>query len=122
MQLNGREVGFKYSVRAIKMIVDFCPDRDMSKIEGALSGKYGNIIDNQAAFIVALNTAYCRSADHKDEGQTPITMDEIYDLDQETLQALFIEAAKAMQEGMQTHVETKPAPRKKASAQRVNQS
>ena len=122
MELNGREIGFKFTMRAFKMFADFCPERDFSRIGEALSGKYGNIIENQMAFIIALNTAYCRSAEHKDEGQTPITMDEIYDLDQETLQALFIEAAKAMQEGMQTHVETKPAPRKKASAQRVNQS
>ena len=65
MELNGREVGFKYSMRAAKMFADFCPERNISRIGEALSGEYGNVVDNQAAFIVALNTAYCRSADHR---------------------------------------------------------
>lgn len=122
MQLNGREVGFKYSMRAAKMFADFCPERDFSRIGEALSGKHGNIIDNQAAFIIALNTAYCRSAEHKDEGLTSITMDELLDLDQSAFQDLFLEAAQALQVDSETHVETRPAPRKKASAQQAKRS
>lgn len=122
MTLNGREVGFLYSMRAAKMFADFCPERDFSRISDALTGKYGNIIENQARFIIALSTAYCRSADHRDEGQEPITMDELLDLDQEMFQALFLAAAEAMSAGNQTHIETKPAPRKKANARQENQS
>lgn len=111
-----------YSMRAAKMFADFCPDRDFSRIGEALSGKSGNIIENQARFIIALNLAYCKSADHRDEGCEPLTMDELLDLDQQTFQDLFLEAAAAMQAGSETHVETKPAPRKKASARQENQS
>lgn len=122
MTLNGREVHFFYSMRAAKMFADFCPDRDFSRMSEALTGKYGNIIDNQARFIIALSTAYCKSAEHRDEGEEPVTMDELLDLDQETFQALFLEAAAAMQTGGQTHVETKPAPRKKGNALPASQS
>lgn len=122
MELNGRYVGFLYSMRAAKMFADFCPDRDFSRIGEALSGKHGNIIENQCAFIIALNTAFCRSQEHRDEGHTPITIDELLDLDQETFQSLFLAAAEAMGAGNKTHVETKPAPRKKVSAQPVEQS
>lgn len=122
MELNGRYVGFLYSMRAAKMFADFCPDRDFSRIGEALSGKHGNIIENQCAFIIALNTAFCRSQEHRDEGHTPITIDELLDLDQETFQGLFLAAAEAMGAGNQTHVETKPAPRKKVNARQENQS
>lgn len=122
MELNGREIGFKFTMRAFKMFADFCPERDFSRIGEALSGKYGNIIENQMAFIIALNTAYCRSAEHKDEGLAPLTMDELLDLDQSAFQDLFLEAAQALQADEQTHVETRPAPRKKASAQQAKRS
>jgi hypothetical protein len=122
MELNGREVGFKYSMRAAKMFADFCPERNFSRIGEALSGQYGNLIDNQAAFIVALNTAYCRSADHRDEGLQMITTEELLDLDQEEFQKLFLAAAECMTRDRKTHVETKPAPRKKGSAQPNKQS
>lgn len=122
MTLNGREVHFLYSMRAAKMLADFCPERDFSRIGEALSGKYGNIIENQSRFIIALSTAYCKSADHRDEGETPVTMDELYDLDQVTFQAVFMAAAEAMNAGSQTHMETKPAPRKKGSARPESQS
>lgn len=122
MELNGREVGFMYSMRAAKLFADFCPDRDFSRIGEALTGKYGNIVDNQARFIIALSTAYAMSAEHRAEGCQPVTMDELLDLDQETFQALFLEAARALQAGRETHVQTKPAPRKKATAHPENQS
>ena len=122
MELNGREVGFKYSMRAAKMFADFCPERNISRIGEALSGDYGNVIDNQAAFIIALNTAYCRSSDHKDEEQQMITIDELLDLDQDTFQEIFLAAADVMTEDKKTHIETKPAPRKKANAQPKEQS
>lgn len=122
MELNGREVGFKYSMRAAKMFADFCPERNISRIGEALSGAYGNVVDNQAAFIVALNTAFCKSADHRDEGLQLITVDELLDLDQDEFQKIFLAAADVMTEDKKTHVETKPAPRKKGSAQPREQS
>ena len=122
MELNGREVGFMYSMRAAKAFADFCPERNFSRIGEALSGQYGNIIDNQTNFILALNRAYCMSAEHKEEGQEPITVDELLDLDQETFQNVFLAAANAMTEDRKTHVEAKPAPRKKGHAQPGNQS
>lgn len=122
MELNGREVGFMYSMRAAKMFADFCPERDFSRIGEALTGKYGNIVENQARFIIALSTAYCLSSDHRAEGMQPVGMDELLDLDQDTFQSLFLAAAQAMQAGNETHVQTKPAPRKKGTAQQENQS
>lgn len=122
MELNGREVGFKYSMRAAKMFADFCPERNIGRIGEALSGEYGNVVDNQAAFIVALNTAYCRSADHKDEGLQIITVDELLDLEQDEFQEVFLKAAECFNQDKKTHVETKPAPRKKGSAQPREQS
>jgi hypothetical protein len=122
MELNGREVGFKYSMRAAKMFADFCPDRNISRIGEALSGESGNIVDNQAAFIVALNMAYCKSIDHRDEGLQPITVDELLDLEQDEFQDVFLAAAACMDKEKKTTVETKPAPRKKGNAQPKSQS
>ena len=122
MELNGREVGFKYSMRAAKMFADFCPERNIARIGEALSGEYGNIVDNQSAFIVALNTAYCKSMDHRDEGLQLITIDELLDLEQDEFQEVFLAAAEAFSQDKKTHVETKPAPRKKGSAQPKEQS
>ncbi len=122
MDLNGREVKFAYNMRAAKLFADFCPDRDFSRIGEALSGKYGNIIENQAHFIIALSLGYCKSREHKDEGLEPITMDELLDLGQGEFQNLFLKAAECMREDKKTTIETKPAPRKKVSAQPVRQS
>ena len=122
MELNGREIGFAYNMRAAKMLVDLAPDRDLTKIGDALTGKYGNIVDNQAKFIIALSAAYCMSAEHRAEGATPVTMDELLDMDQEEFQAVFLEASNAFIEGQKTNVNTKPAPRKKGTAQPENQS
>lgn len=122
MELNGREVGFAYNMRAAKMLVDLAPDRDLTKIGDALTGKHGNIVDNQAKFIIALSTAYSQSAEHRAEGATPVTMDELLDMDQEEFQAVFLEASNAFIEGQKTNVNTKPAPRKKGTAQPENQS
>lgn len=122
MELNGREVNFKYSMRAAKMFADFCPDRDISRMGEALSGQFGNVVDNQASFIIALNQAYVKSLDHKDEDLDPITKDELYDLDQDTFQEIFLAAAAVMTEDKKVHVQTKPAPRKKGSAQQAKQS
>lgn len=122
MELNGREIGFAYNMRAAKMLVDLAPDRDLTKIGDALTGKYGNIVDNQAKFIIALSVAYSQSAEHRAEGATPVTMDELLDMDQEEFQAVFLEASNAFIEGQKTNVNTKPAPRKKGTAQPENQS
>lgn len=122
MKLNGREVEFKYSMRAAKMFADFCPERNISRIGEALSGGYGNVVDNQAAFIVALNTAYCKSMDHRDEALTPITLDELLDLDQEEFQKIFLVAADCMKQDRKAKIETRPAPRKKGNAQLDDQS
>lgn len=122
MELNGREIGFAYNMRAAKMLVDLAPDRDLTKIGDALTGKCGNIIDNQAKFIIALSVAYSQSAEHRAEGATPVTMDELLDMDQEEFQAVFLEASNAFIEGQKTNVNTKPAPRKKGTAQPENQS
>lgn len=121
MELNGREIGFAYNMRAAKMLVDLAPDRDLTKIGDALTGKHGNIVDNQAKFIIALSAAYCMSAEHRAEGIAPITMDELLDMDQETFQAVFLESSNAFLDGQKTNVQTRPA-RKKASAQPENQS
>lgn len=122
MELNGREIGFAYNMRAAKMLVDLAPDRDLTKIGDALTGKHGNIVDNQAKFIIALSVAYSQSAEHRAEGATPVTMDELLDMDQEEFQAVFLEASNAFIEGQKTNVNTKPAPRKKGTAQPENQS
>lgn len=122
MELNNRIVKFTYNMRAAKMFADFCPDRDISRIAEALSGKYGNIIENQSHFIIALNLGYCKSRDHKDEDLEPITMDELLDLEQDEFQKVFLEAAKCMQDDKQTKMQTKPAPRKKVNPQQEKQS
>ena len=122
MELNGREINFAYNMRAAKMLVDISPERDLSRLGDALTGKYGNAIENQARLIVALSTAYCLSSDHKAEGLQPVTMDEVLDLDPETFRDLFMAASNAFVDGQKTNVRTKPVPRKKAGTQPENQS
>ena len=122
MIVNGREVRFAYNMRAAKMIVDIAPERDLSRLGESLNGTWGNVIENQARFIIAMSTAYCMSSDHRAEEARPITMDELMDLDQDTFLALVTEAMQAMQAGGETHVRTKPAPRKKVGTQPENQS
>lgn len=108
MELNGREVGFAYTMRASKMFAEFCPNRDISKVGDTISGKYGNIIDNQVRFILALNQAYVKSAEHREEGQKPITEDELLDLDNDAFAKVFVEATQALNHDSETHIETKP--------------
>ena len=122
MDLNGREINFAYNMRAAKAFADFCPERNISKIGEALSGQFGNVVDNQANFILAMNHAYCLSQEHRGENLKMITMDELLDLDQDTFQAVFLAAAACMNHDKQTKVETKPAPRKKGGTQPANQS
>lgn len=115
MILNGREVNFAYTMRAAKALAEICPNRDMSLMGDALQGKFGNIVDNQTAFIIAMNQAYNKSSDHKDEEIKPITADELLDLSQDEFQEVFLDAAAAMDKDSKIHVETKPV--KKAGTQ-----
>lgn len=120
MEVNGREVGFAYNMRALKLIAEICPNRDLSKINDVILGRVGNIIENQTKVILAMNQGYTRSNEHKAENQKPLSEDELLDMSQEQFNAVFTAASRCIIDESKTHVETKPT--KKAGTRQAKES
>lgn len=76
MEINGKHIGFAYTMRAYRDLSEICEGGDINKLIPAIMGAYGNQIENMCKFISILINA----AAHK-SGTDTMTPDEILDLD-----------------------------------------
>ena len=83
MEINGKNISFAYTMRAYRDLSEICENGDISKLIPAITGKYGNSIENTCKFISALVNA----AAHRD-GTDTMTPDEILDLDADVFGAM----------------------------------
>jgi len=112
MQVNGREIGFRRSVRATADLAEICPNKDITKLGELMNGGTGQQLATGAVLIHVLNDAYVRHErlEHPDADLKAITVDEIMDLDEETYMQLLAEAMLTFKVDGKTEVRTKPAP------------
>ena len=83
MEINGKNISFAYTMRAYRDLSEICEGGDISKLIPAITGKYGNSIENMCKFISILINA----AAHRD-GTDYMSADEIMDLDADAFSAL----------------------------------
>ena len=76
MEINGKHIGFAYTMRAYRDLSEICEGGDINKLIPAIMGAYGNQIENMCKFISVLINAGA----HKN-GTDYMTADEILDLD-----------------------------------------
>jgi hypothetical protein len=58
MKIFGEEYGFALTVGASAEIAELCPDGDLTRIGELLGGRYANMMNAAAAFVVAMATGY----------------------------------------------------------------
>lgn len=96
MTINGKEVRFKATIRALKEIAKMCPDGDINNAEKLFTGATADVLDNSIRFVSLLS------------GGT-LTEDDLLDLDVQELaevQNAAVSAFKGDQRG-EIHVEPK---------------
>ena len=72
MLVNGKEVRFKATIRALKEIAKMCPDGDINNAEKLFAGATADVLDNSIRFVSLLS------------GGT-LTEDDLLDLDVQEL-------------------------------------
>lgn len=114
MQINGREIGFRRSVRATADLAEICPGKDITKLGELMNGGTGQQLATGAVLIHALNKAYEQHQHiiNPDHVVQPITVDEVMDLDENEYMQLLSEAMLTFKVDGETEIQTKPAPSK----------
>ena len=77
-----RTLKFAYTMRAYRDICAICKDGKISGLKDALTGDYGNQVENLAGFIAALANAAARR-----DGEELITVEDLLDLTPEEFAA-----------------------------------
>ncbi len=96
MTINGKEVHFKATIRALREIAKMCPDGDINQAEKLFDGATADVLDNSVKFVSLLSNG-------------TLTEDDLLDLDFSELaevQAAAVAAFKNDQKG-EIHVEPK---------------
>lgn len=92
MEIHGREIKFKRTVKATCDIYKLAPDGDLSKLDAMLeSGDYSKMADVMIGFVVAMSKGYEASMafEDLDYHPNPITEEEIMLLTTDELEELF---------------------------------
>ena len=96
MTINGKEVQFKATIRALREIAKMCPDGDINNAEKLFTGATADVLDNSVKFISLLSGG-------------SLTAEDLLDLDIQELtevQGAAISAFRNDQQG-EMHVEPK---------------
>ena len=113
MKIHGREIYFKRTVQATCEVASICPDEDIAKIQSLFEGPTEKVAKNIATIVCALNKGYELAKQYEDSSYEPkpLTMDEVFLLDEETFIALQNEAIMAWS-GEKPTVEAQPKKQK----------
>ena len=113
MKIHGREIYFKRTVQATCEVAGICPDEDIANIQQVFTGTTAKVAKNIATIICALNKGYELTKQYEEDGYEPkpLTMDEVFLLDEETFIALQNEAVAAWS-GEKPTVEAQPKKQK----------
>lgn len=125
MEVNGREIKFRRTVKTNCMLMEQSPDKDIRRYQEKLSGNDPVEAQFAAAFLIyAMNQGYEEWLSFKDRSHAvdPISVDEIMTLDDDEFLALFNEAVNAMKVDGKTTVEAQPKPSKKKTASKPKSS
>lgn len=116
MEVNGREIKFRRTVKTNCLLIEQSPGKDIRRYQERFSDADPVEAQFSAAFLIyAMNLGYEEWLSFKDKTHTPdpLTVDEIMTLDDTEIVALFKEAVAAMTADGKTTVETQPKPSKK---------
>ena len=103
-----RTLKFAYTMRAYRDICAICKGGKLSGLKDALTGDYGNQVENLAGFIAALANAAARR-----DGEELITVEDLLDLTPEEFAALEKQATDAFTAGRKREVESTPKKKNK---------
>lgn len=108
MKINGREVGFAFTVAAADEIIQICPDRELAKINQKIGSP--DFVENNAAntaLIAALSKGYEDARAYADSSYTPtpLTEEELRRLPLGLFYALRSEALEAFNRDIRATVE-----------------
>lgn len=121
MLVNGREVGFRRSVRASADLSEICPGKNIERFGELITGKDATTatqLTALAAMASVLSEAWCkhRAKSGADDVPEPLTIEEILDLDEDEYNVVITEASNAFRKDIEHTVEARPAPKKKGPA------
>ena len=95
MEIKGKNVKFKASIRAVMTITDLCPDGDVNRVNELFGKMDKNTIESSVKFIVALSDG-------------SLTEDDVLDLDINELQGVLDEAMKTFRKDQEPTVNINP--------------
>ena len=101
MIINGREIGFKYTILSTKELEKLCPGNDISKLSEQLQSKDTlKQFETAEKVIAALNAGYEKAKKFNDPDYIPkpLTIDELDSLSSEEFGNLLEEALLSMKE------------------------
>ena len=118
MNINGREIGFRRSVRATADLSEICPGKDLNRMGEMITGKNATTAQTLtlfAAMVVVLNQAYERHLNKEDPEHepNPLTIEDVMDLDEQTFNDLVMAAFAVFKSDAVRTVNAKPAGKKK---------
>ena len=117
MLVNGREVGFRRSVRASADLAEICPGKNIERFGELISGKDATTATSVAALAAlaaVISEAWCKHMTKMgEEAPEPLTIDEILDLEEDEYNKVITEASNCFRKDGERTVEAKPAPKKK---------
>ena len=111
------ELNFKLTVGAAAEIAEFCPNKDLAKIEKVMSN-YPDAVKNGARFIRALNRGYVMAEKAKDPKANlkVVSEEEILALEPDDFMDLLNKAMESFGDDRETSVEAEPAKKDEAPA------
>lgn len=115
MQINGRVIGFAYTVGAKKEVDALCAARGAENLKGLVSGTPEQQSEGMAGVILALSAwgEKLRAAEEPGYTPRPLTPEELELVTVADFNALFAEALEAMTRDSGRTVETAEQPQKK---------
>ena len=110
MTINGKEVHFKATIRALREIAKLCPDGDINNAEKLFTGATVDVLDNTIRFVSILSNG-------------TITEDELLDLSVPELTEIQSEAVSAFKgdQNGSVHIVTKKEKATEAAAAEVTE-
>lgn len=117
IEVNGREVNFKYSVGACVELARLCPEGDISNLTAYLNdGEAGRRAENRIRFVCILSLMGEKAAAFETPGHLPrpLTYDEVASLTLDEFAAVFNAALDAY--GRDTRRTVRALPSKKTEA------
>jgi hypothetical protein len=109
MTVNGKEVHFKATIRALREIAKMCPDGDINKADQLFTGATADVLDNTVRFVSLLSGG-------------ALSEDDLLDLDVQELTAVQSAAADAFRADQQGEIRVESKKEKATEAENASQT